>query len=183
MTCLLFKLLTQEVNILFPFTNRTISPSQHQPLLDGIIIHEIPYQQARDKVEERIAQWREFLSHDALGRNRFLLVAEDDARLVGFVAGGPPRREVPGFESQLWSIYVLASHRARGLGRALFVACTRRLREAGFRSMALFTPVRNAEARLFYERLGGVVVQESRRMVGTVEMHSVAYGWRELGSL
>jgi ribosomal protein S18 acetylase RimI-like enzyme len=134
-------------------------------------------------VEGRTAQWGEVLRHAKFGRDRFLLLAEGHAGIAGFAACGPPMREVAGYDAQLWSIYVAAAERGRGLGGLLFRNCATRLAYAGYRALSLFTPAANATARAFYEGRGGRVVAERSRLVHGREVRSIAYGWPDLEAL
>jgi ribosomal protein S18 acetylase RimI-like enzyme len=127
--------------------------------------------------EERAAQWGEFLADPGLGRSRFLTLAEEEAVLVGFVAGGPTRRPVPGYDAQIHSIYVRGDRRGRGIGERLLRDCAHRLGAAGYARLSLFTPEGNEAARRFYERLGGHIVQRDSRVIGGTEYRTIAYGW------
>ena len=108
---------------------------------------------------ERARQWRDLLA-DRSGA-RFIFVAQDitDA-LGGFAAGGPERSGDPNYRGELYALYVLPSHRRRGVGRDLMRAVAGRLAAAGTRSMLLWVFDANTQARTFYEALGGVVIRK-----------------------
>jgi ribosomal protein S18 acetylase RimI-like enzyme len=143
-----------------------------------------PSMLARHTREERVGQWRTHLGSPEYGVRLFVLRAEEpEGRLVGLASCGPPESEVPGFDAHLYRLYVEGSHRRRGVGLALLRASAERLRRAGFRALFLWTPVANAEARSFYERLGGRVVAERREETPHGTSHRVAYGWPDLAVL
>jgi len=85
---------------------------------------------------ERGNEWREFLADQ--GGARFVLVAHAESDdLIGFAAGGPERSGHPEYRGELYAIYVLPSHQARGFGRALMGAVAGRLAAGGTKSMLL----------------------------------------------
>jgi ribosomal protein S18 acetylase RimI-like enzyme len=109
------------------------------------------------------------------------LVAHDEGDdLVAFAAGGPERSGDPRFRGELYAIYVLPSRQARGIGRALLHAVASRLAASGTKAMLLWVLEANAQARTFYEALGGIVVRRQPIEVGGVTLTEVAYGWEKL---
>lgn len=130
-------------------------------------------------VAERQQQWREFLEHPDIRRDRFLAVLEGPEGLAGFAAAGPQRHGDPAFPGEVWSIYLLRRWRGQGLGRRLMGEMASRLHGAGYPALIVWTQPENAPARAFYERLGGVYVRT--RPSGGFE--SVGYGWKDIRSL
>jgi GNAT superfamily N-acetyltransferase len=112
-----------------------------EALLDGL------------SVDDREAMWREGLSDPRSGRS--CLVAEDRARVVGFVGYGPPEEATESSEAgQVYAIYLDRAVAGTGVGRALFEEATRRLRDAGHARAFLWVLETNERARRFYERAG-----------------------------
>jgi ribosomal protein S18 acetylase RimI-like enzyme len=103
--------------------------------------------------------------------------------LVGFAGGGPRRGDSPPHDAEVYAIYVLRAARQRGCGRRLLAALAAALRARGFTSLCLWVLRENAQARRFYERLGGQVVGERTEVDGEQELNEVAYGWADLESL
>ena len=128
---------------------------------------------------ERGNEWRGFLADQ--GGARFVLVAHAESDdLIGFAAGGPERSGHPEYRGELYAIYVLSSHQARGFGCALMRGVAGRLAAGGTKSILLWVLEANAHARAFYETLGGMVVRRQPIEVGGVKLIEVAYGWRNL---
>ena len=100
---------------------------------------------------------REALWNDALkaGSTTSLFVAESGGAVAGFAACGPIRDPEPGFDGELYAIYLRADFQGRGIGRALVEAARSCLRQRGFRRMILWVLEGNTGADAFYERLGG----------------------------
>ncbi|HEV2955974.1 MAG TPA: GNAT family N-acetyltransferase [Xanthobacteraceae bacterium] len=103
--------------------------------------------------------------------------------LVGFAGGGPCRAASLPHDAEVYALYVLRAAQQRGCGRRLMAALAAALRARGFRSVCLWVLEENANARRFYERLGGVVVGERTEVDGEDAFNEVAYGWASLDSL
>ena len=95
----------------------------------------------RDDEPAMVARWRQVLA------NGNTSVAEHDAALIGFV-NAAPGSEVPGFEIQLFALYVRAAWWGAGVGHALFEAAV------GDRSAYVWMLEGNDRAIRFYERQG-----------------------------
>ena len=103
--------------------------------------------------------------------------------LVGFAGGGPCRATSLPHDAEVYAIYLLRAARQRGCGRRLMAALAAALHARGFRSVCLWVLRENANARCFYERLGGEVVGERTAVDGEDTFDEVAYGWDSLESL
>lgn len=124
---------------------------------------------------------------DRLGQSdpqQFTLVAEEPAGvLVGFASGGPERDGTPGYDGEVYALYVSPSHWRSGIGRRLMVACAQMLLERGFRSGMLWVLEENQRARAFYEALGGQLLGSKSAAIGEIPVVEVAYGWPDLAVL
>jgi ribosomal protein S18 acetylase RimI-like enzyme len=126
------------------------------------------------RAEEHAARWREHLI--APTSDAELLVVDDDQRVVGFAAVGPPfDRDVSSDVGQLYAINLDPDVWGRGLGRELLSVATARLRERGYVEAVLWVIPDNQRARRLYDSEGwtddalrrhdevfGVVVPEMR---------------------
>jgi ribosomal protein S18 acetylase RimI-like enzyme len=111
------------------------------------------------------------------------LVAEEGGEIVGFAVAGPPRDLPPGFDAELYALYVLPRRQGAGLGRRLVLHAAEALAAGGARSMGLWALRDNARARAFYERLGGKPAGEKEIDLGGARLVEVAYGWTDLEGL
>lgn len=112
-------------------------------------------------------------------------VAEQAAgRLVGLSICGPYRDEgyelAGKFSAELYNLYVLADARTAGIGRGLVRAAARELLARGCRSMMLWT-LEGYASNTFYPRLNGQIVGRRQAMIGSTEVHDLAFGWEDVG--
>jgi GNAT superfamily N-acetyltransferase len=131
------------------------------------------------KVEDGEARWRDRLTQDG---GPIVFVAEDDAGIFGFAAGGAIMHPVDGFDGELGAVYLLASHQKRGAGAALVRRMAAALRNRGFQNMVVWALAANPACG-FYERMGGVRVGEQGIEIGGVMLPEVAFGWKDISSL
>ncbi len=110
-------------------------------------------------------------------------VAEEGGEVVGIAAAGPPRAAMPGYDAELFAIYVLPASQGTGLGRGLVEAVAGALAKGGSRSLFLWVLRDNPGGRGFYERLEGRLIAERTETVEGVAVAEVAYGWPDLGPL
>lgn len=105
---------------------------------------------AKRTFELRLEMWTQFLSE----LDRCTLVAcGRNGDVVGFVSATAMHPPQFGFDAYLQTLYLLASEKSAGTGKALLGACAADLIARGCRNMALRT-LRLGPARGFYEHLG-----------------------------
>jgi ribosomal protein S18 acetylase RimI-like enzyme len=132
--------------------------------------------------EARTQRWCENLAQ--AGPQQFTLVAEDDdGTVVGFAGGGSERDGMPGYDGEIYAVYVLTQHQRRGIGRQLMGVSARRLMDHGFGAAMLWALEANWRARAFYEALGGQFIGRKAKVVADTPQIEVAYGWPDLALL
>jgi GNAT superfamily N-acetyltransferase len=100
----------------------------------------------------------------ALGAGDVLLVAEEAGRLVGFAHSSP---------EWMSALYLLATHRRRGIGQALLLALCAALRARGVAEIGFKAVAGNANAIAFYEAHGA-------RAVGRETQGEGAGAWEDI---
>ena len=113
----------------------------------------------------------------------FVLVAEHEREVVGFVNGGPNRVSDPARPGEIYAIYVLPAHHGQGHGSALMRAGARELLARGWRGMLVWVLRENAPSRLFYERMGGTYTRDREDRVGGADITESGYAWDDIGAL
>ncbi len=127
------------------------------------------------------AYWRATLADPA--KAALVVVAEAPPEgVVGFAQAGPPEPEVPGYDWELWKLYIDPRHHRRGIGRRRLAEMADRLTARGGCSLMLRALVGNA-AGGFYERLGGRCLGEEPYEILGAPVQTVLYGWPDLAAL
>lgn len=133
---------------------------------------------ARRTYEDAMAYWQAVLADEA--RTALVLVAEEaEVGVVGFAQAGPCEPDEPGYDVELWKLYIAATHHRRGAGRALMHAMANLLAAQGYHSLALRAFVGN-QASGFYERLGGKVLRTEPYDILGEQVDTILYGWPDL---
>jgi ribosomal protein S18 acetylase RimI-like enzyme len=123
------------------------------------------------------ARWRAAIV--ARGRESVLVAEIGQHGIVGMASFGPSRDSMPGFDGEVYTLYVDPMFFGCGAGRALLRAAFFNLRQQGFGSCAIWAHSRN-NARFFYEKMGGrVVAERAVRMMGDT-VPEAAFGWTRL---
>lgn len=115
----------------------------------------------------------------------FVLVAEHDGEVVGFVNGGPNRADDPAFPGEIYAIYVLPTHHGHGHGAALMRASARECVARGWRGMLLWVLRDNEPSRRFYEHMGGrhLSGRDTDREIEGVSLTEAPYAWDDVAPL
>ncbi len=122
------------------------------------------------KAADRVDLWRSLL----VMPERFIRVAGSEP--CGFVMSGPRRASMPDYaDGEIYSIYLLQSAHGQGLGKSMFLAAQNNWHDRGGQSLQLSVAAANANARGFYERMGGVVVGEGSFQAECQEVPEVIY--------
>lgn len=118
-------------------------------------------------------------SEQILAAGSIFLVAQDVDGLVGFICGGALREPIPGYDTELYAIYLLRSCQGQGTGRRLTIALSDSLRAAGFRAMVVWVLERNPAVG-FYMRLGATHLARKQLEIGGAMLDEIALGWPSL---
>ncbi|WP_245976738.1 GNAT family N-acetyltransferase [Oceanobacillus arenosus] len=88
-----------------------------------------------------------------------VFVAENElGQIVGFSSGERERSgEYKEYEGELSSIYILKKYQGRGIGKLLAKPVFEKIRDLGMNTILVFV-LEDNESRLFYEALGGKVI-------------------------
>jgi GNAT superfamily N-acetyltransferase len=106
-----------------------------------------------------------------------MFVAEDAlVGIVGFADCGGPRDEVPGYDAELYAIYLLPEFQGKGVGRELFRRVVDALVGDGKRSLYLMA-LEVSPYRSFYEKLGGRVIGSVEKEIEGIMFNVLVYGW------
>ncbi|HKX28220.1 MAG TPA: GNAT family N-acetyltransferase [Blastocatellia bacterium] len=130
----------------------------------------------RITVERRTEAFARRFSDDSY---RMYVAEAAGAGLIGFADFGEPRDDLDGYEAELYAIYLLPEYQGRGVGGRLFRLVIEALVESGKRSVYLLA-LEVSPYRPFYEKMGGRVIESSRKELEGMVFNVLAYGWRKL---
>jgi len=121
----------------------------------------------------------------AMPAERFALVVEHDAEIVGFAYGGPSRTTDASFPGEIYAIYVLPSHQGHGHGSALMRRSAAELLARGWRGTLIWVLRENHASRRFYERMGGRHLRDrdTDREIEGVTITESGYAWDDVRGL
>lgn len=133
-------------------------------------------------VDGRAAVWERVLRRETSPES-YVLVAESAARgIVGFSSGGPIRLPRPGFDAELYAIYILKGAQGSGVGRGLLEAWAKHDVARGLRS-AIVRVLSKNPARFFYERMGAQWLEDGTLNIGGEQYPETWYGWSDLSAM
>jgi ribosomal protein S18 acetylase RimI-like enzyme len=132
--------------------------------------------------DKRAGMWKEEIAR----KDAYVLVAEDDGAICGFISGGILRDGVDvaaqNYDAEIYTLYVLAAAQGHGAGRQLMRALAERLVQSGLLRPVVWALEENPWCA-FYERLGGKRVAQKMIEIGGAQLSDIAYGWEQIGTL
>lgn len=113
--------------------------------------------------------------------NGYVYVAENhDGEIVGFSSGGKERTgDYPGYDGELYAIYILLEYQGKGIGRQLVKPLVEQLTNDGMNSMTVLVLEANP-SKQFYQSLGAIEIDQLQDTVAGKEVIELVYGWRDL---
>jgi len=127
--------------------------------------------------ESKAKDWEKKLFNE--DSNEFMYVAEiDNTKIIGFASASLFRTN-DSFEREIYSIYILKEFQRKGIGKLLIEAIVEKFIESNVRTMIIWTLQENP-SRLFYEHLGGKIVDRRIIQRGGKELQQIAYGWEDI---
>jgi GNAT superfamily N-acetyltransferase len=139
-----------------------------------------PEVMAARTVAARTEAWGEFLRGDRSGT--WTTVAELDGAVVGFASTRLLREPEYGARGEIKNLFVAATTRGTGVGRALLADAARWLAANGGEPIVLYSFTENPY-RGAYDRLGGEVVGERPTEWSGIVVPETAYVWRSAADL
>lgn len=113
------------------------------------------------------------------GPERVLVAESKRLGIVGMTSFGAAVDKIPGFDGEVYTLYVAPDHLGTGIGSGLLCAAFAALEGAGSRSCVIWAHAQNP-ARYFYERMGGQIVAERTRPLFGALVPESAFGWADL---
>lgn len=132
-------------------------------------------------MSENVLHWRAILQalpskEDAL----CVYVAVSDDEIVGFVSAMKLAEPKLGKEGEINAIYIRPQWQRCGIGKRMMHKAARSLQAMGCQSCVIWVIDGNAQARNFYEELGGEILIEQDFSWDGLDLTEVGYGWSDL---
>lgn len=132
-------------------------------------------------MNENVLHWRTILQalpskEDAL----CVYVAVSDNEIVGFVSAMKLAEPKLGKEGEINAIYIRPQWQRCGIGKRMMHKAARSLQAMGCQSGVIWVIDGNAQARNFYEELGGEILVEQDFSWDGLDLTEVGYGWSDL---
>jgi len=106
-----------------------------------------------------------------------LLVETSEGNVMGYLDGGKDRENPEKKLGEIYGLYLLEPFQGKGFGRELLKAAFDQFRRLKFTKVRTWV-LREGPARSFYEREGGKIEGEPKRLVlGNDSITLVSYGW------
>lgn len=128
-------------------------------------------------------QSREELWINIIPKGIVFVAENDEGQIVGFSSGGKERSgEYKEFQGELSSIYILKEFQGQGIGKALIQSVTKELGKSGMNTMLVFVLADN-NSTLFYEAMGGKVIDKIEVEIAGKKLNELVYGWDTIDTL
>jgi L-amino acid N-acyltransferase YncA len=113
--------------------------------------------------------------------NGYVFVAENDqGDIVGFSSGGRERTgNYPGYEGELYAIYILQEYQGNGIGRKLVMPLIEVFKKERIHSMIVLVLDENP-SKYFYQSLGAKEIDHLQDTIAGKEVTELVYGWKDL---
>ncbi|KML41775.1 GNAT family N-acetyltransferase [Cytobacillus firmus] len=128
-------------------------------------------------------QSREELWINIIPKGIVFVAENDEGQIVGFSSGGKERSgDYKEYQGELSSIYILKEFQGQGIGKALVKYVTKELGKSGMNTMLVFVLADN-NSTLFYEAIGGKVIDKIEVEIAGKKLYELVYGWDTIDTL
>jgi ribosomal protein S18 acetylase RimI-like enzyme len=107
------------------------------------------------------------------------LVAEYDAKLIGFMIAGPSRHKDDPQEIEIYAIYISKEHQGNSIGKKFIQIIANDMWLSGYNSLIVWVLENNPCVR-FYEKLGGVKYKNRIIKIKEYDLNTISYVWTDI---
>lgn len=110
-----------------------------------------------------------------------VFVAENESGdIIGFASGGKERTgNYDQFKGEMYAIYLLEKYQRKGVGSELFKAVIHFLQVENIDSLVVWV-VEGNKSCLFYEAIGGIILDSTEVEIGGAKVNEILYGWNDI---
>ncbi|MFE4523726.1 GNAT family N-acetyltransferase [Cytobacillus firmus] len=128
-------------------------------------------------------QRREELWTNKIPKGNVFVAENSEGEIVGFSSGGKERSgKFRNYQGELSSIYILKEFQGQGIGKSLIKPVIKELERAGMYNMLVFVLEEN-NSRLFYEAIGGKIIDEVEVEIAGKTLNELVYGWDNIKNI
>ncbi|USK48097.1 GNAT family N-acetyltransferase [Bacillus sp. CMF12] len=81
------------------------------------------------------------------------------------------------YQGELCSIYILKEFKGQGIGKSLAKSVIKELEKLGINTMLVVFVLENKNSRLFYEAMGGKIIDKIEVKIAGKKLNELVYGW------
>lgn len=108
-----------------------------------------------------------------------MVIENENGAVVGFGESGPSRDVDPGYDAEIYTLYLDPDHLGAGMGRQLLQGLFVTLSNGGINSAIIWALADNPY-RHFYSSIGGILVAERMSSYWGQRLREMGYGWSDL---
>ncbi|WGG44608.1 GNAT family N-acetyltransferase [Rossellomorea sp. DA94] len=125
---------------------------------------------------------REQLWEKVIPKGGVYLAENELGEVIGFASGGLERTEsYDKYQGELYAIYILENYQKQGTGKELVNTILQYLKRKQINSMLVWVIEKNNSC-MFYESLGGGLIDKTEVEIDGRKYIEVAYGWDNLSA-
>lgn len=122
-------------------------------------------------------QRREELWSNNIPEGNVFVAENDEGKIVGFSSGCKERSgKYKEYQGELSSIYILKDFQGQGIGMSLAMSVIKELEKLGINTMLVFV-LEDNNSRLFYEAMGGKIIDKVEVEIAGKKLIELVYGW------
>ena len=130
---------------------------------------------------DKTEKWKRIIEDE--GRPQRTLVIENESKdIVGFAFCGPNEEKEYDYDADLHALYILKAYQNQGYGSKIIKMAVKELVDLGYNSLIIWALEGNDYCR-FYEKMGGIKVEERLHTYGNQEVKLIGYGWEDIRSI
>jgi ribosomal protein S18 acetylase RimI-like enzyme len=131
--------------------------------------------------EQKTERWKQFFSAGEQN-DRMLVIENESKEIVGFAFYGSNVEKEYNYDADLHGVYILKAYQNQGYGSKIIKMAARELIDLGYNSLIIWALKDNNYSR-FYEKMGGIKVEERPYKYGTQEVTLIGYGWEDIRTI
>jgi L-amino acid N-acyltransferase YncA len=126
---------------------------------------------------------REQLWTNNIPKGNVFVAENDEGKIVGFSSGGKERSgKYKEYQGELSSIYILKEYQGQGIGKLLAKPVIKEIEKLGINTMLVLV-LEDNNSRLFYEALGGKIIDKVEVEIAGKKLSELVYGWDNIRNI